>query len=158
MARRNINLQKGLESEIMGSIKVASLVKNEFNSRSPTVKKNTKLGEIRNHIKSSKWGKLFVLAEGNILHGTITLTSIGDFAFDRNLDNLVTAADIAQLHPPYLVETDNIETALKTMKDTEVELIAVVNNDRSMHFLGYTSFHELMCTYNHAILAHHQNS
>ncbi|PPR80149.1 MAG: hypothetical protein CFH06_00096, partial [Alphaproteobacteria bacterium MarineAlpha3_Bin5] len=158
LARRNINLQKGLESEIMGSIKVATLVKSDFNSRSPTVKKNTKLGEIRNHMKSSKFSELFVLAEGNILHGTITLTCIGDFAFDRNLDNLVTAADIAQLHPPYLVEADNIETALKTMKDTEIEFIAVVNNDRSMRFLGYVSFHEIMSTYNHAILAHHQNS
>jgi CIC family chloride channel protein len=95
---------------------------------------------------------LFVLGENGELCGTITLADLSDIAFDHDVDNLINAGDVARLHPPVLVQGDNLETANKVIRDSGEYLIAVVENHETMKFIGTLYEAEMMSAYNKALV------
>jgi len=79
---------------------------------------------------------------------------MSEFAFDPELDQLITASDVARRHPPVLAAGDDLETAMTTMRDNGEEYIAVVENRDNMKFLGCVREGRVMSAYNRALVAH----
>ena len=103
-------------------------------------------------LQKSEAGELFVVDDEGVLFGTITLADMSEFAFDSELDQLITASDVARRHPPVLACTDDLETAMTTMRDTGVEYIAVIEDRKGMKFMGCVREGRVMSAYNRALV------
>jgi CIC family chloride channel protein len=129
------------------SVKVRDVMSRD----SEVVATDMKLQALRDRLQQSPLGKLFVV-KGGVLAGTVTLADLSEVAFDHDFDDLVNAGDVARLHPPILSADDDLGTALKVMRETGEEHIAVVQDHASMTFLGCLHERDAMQSYNRALL------
>jgi CIC family chloride channel protein len=147
LEKRGLDLQGGLEAAHLRSVKVRDVMSRD----SEVVATDMKLQALRDRLQQSPLGKLFVV-KGGVLAGTVTLADLSEVAFDHDFDDLVNAGDVARLHPPILSADDDLGTALKVMRETGEEHIAVVQDHASMTFLGCLHERDAMQSYNRALL------
>lgn len=148
LERAGLDLKGGFETTLLRSIKVRQLV----DKNAATVSVGTGLQDLRHKLQFSETGELFVLRKNDELFGTITLADLSDVAFDHDVDNLINAGDVARLHPPFLVQGDDLEKANKVMRDSGEHFIAVVEDHETMKFIGTLYETEVMSAYNKALL------
>jgi CIC family chloride channel protein len=148
LERAGLDIKGGFESALLRSIKLKKLI----DRNAVTVSLASGLEELRKKLQFSQTGELFVLGENGELCGTITLADLSDIAFDHDVDNLINAGDVARLHPPVLVQDDNLETANKVIRDSGEHFIAVVENHETMKFIGTLYEAEMMSAYNKALV------
>lgn len=148
LERRGHNLRDGLEVALLRSLKVRDVL----SSAGELVTLGVGLPDIRSMLQNSDTGELFVVSDDGGLFGTITLADMSEFAFDPELDQLITASDVARRHPPVLAAADDLETAMTTMRDTGEEYIAVVENRDNLKFLGCVREGRVMSAYNRALV------
>ena len=148
LERAGLDLKGGFETTLLRSIKVRQLV----DKNAATVSVGTGLQDLRHKLQFSETGELFVLRKNDELFGTITLADLSDVAFDHDVDNLINAGDVARLHPPFLVQGDDLEKANKVMRDSGEHFIAVVEDHETMKFIGTLYETEVMSAYNRALL------
>jgi CIC family chloride channel protein len=148
LERAGLDLKGGFETTLLRSIMVRQLI----DRNAETVGVEAGLQELRNKLQFSETGELFVLRKSGELFGTITLADLSDVAFDHDVDNLINAGDVARIHPPILVQSDNLETANKVIRDSGEHFIAVVENQETMKFLGVLYETEVMLAYNNALV------
>jgi CIC family chloride channel protein len=148
LERAGLDLKGGFETTLLRSIKVRQLV----DKNAETVSVGTGLQDLRHKLQFSETGELFVLRKNDELFGTITLADLSDVAFDHDVDNLINAGDVARLHPPFLVQGDDLEKANKVMRDSGEHFIAVVEDHETMKFIGTLYETEVMSAYNRALL------
>ncbi len=147
LEKRGLDIQGGLEAVHLRSVRVIQVMSLD----SEVVPVETKLQGVRDHLQKSRLGQLFVLQDEELI-GTVTLADLSEMAFDHEFDDLVNAGDVARPHPPVLSADDDLATALKMMHDTGEEHIAVVQDTKSMKFLGCVHERDVMESYNHALL------
>lgn len=156
LKRRGIDLKGGFETQIMASIKVRTVL-DAHALDAETVDIGANVQEVRQKLTQSKTGELFVLRDGGALCGTITLSDMSAVAFDPDVDDLINANDLARLHPPVLAEDDDLEAAIRIMRDTGEYHIAVVRDRVSMIFTGCVHHRDVMGAYNRALVeTHHE--
>jgi CIC family chloride channel protein len=148
LAERGLDLRSGLEARLLRSISVRKVMSPDCESLDLDVH----LPRIRMLLQASEAGKLFVLRRDGALFGTITLADLSELAFDPAADDLITASDVARLHPPVLAVTDSLHTALQVMRDSGEDHIAVVEDLRSLRFLGCLHERDAMAAYNRALI------
>ena len=148
LERAGLDIKGGFEAALLRSIKLKKLI----DRNAVTVSLASGLEELRNKLQFSQTGELFVLGENGELCGTITLADLSDIAFDHDVDNLINAGDVARLHPPVLVQGDNLETASKVIRDSGEHFIAVVESHETMKFIGTLYETEVMSAYNRALV------
>ncbi len=148
LARRGHHVKGGHESGLLRSLKVLDIVSHE----SELVTLDVALPELRTMLTGSRSGELFVVRENGALFGTITLADMSEVAFDPEFDDLIKAGDVARMHPPVLLASDTLETALTLMRDADEEHIAVVEDAESMTFVGCVHERDVMDAYNQALL------
>jgi len=147
---RGLDLRDGLEVALLRSLKVRSVL----SSAGELVTLGVGLPDIRSMLQESGSGELFVVNDDGLLFGTITLADMSEFAFDPQLDQLITASDVARRHPPVLAVTDDLEEAMTIMRDNGEEYIAVVEDHETMKFLGCVREGQVMSAYNRALVEH----
>lgn len=148
LKRRGVDVKEGFETEIMKSIRVSEV----YSEDGESILMKECLQDVRIKLQQSPLGEIFVLRDTGELYGTVTLADLSDSAFDHGFDDLITASDVARLHPPVLTVSDDLETALAVMRDTGEEHIAVVDNTSSMAFVGCVHQREVMAAYNRMLL------
>jgi len=148
LERMGLDLKGGFEKALLSSIKVRRLVDRD----GETVNVDAGLQELRRKLQTSDTGELFVLREDGALFGTITLADLSEIAFDHDVDNLINAGDVARLHPPTLNLDDDLETAGKVFRDSGEHFIAVVENQKTMKYIGILYETVAMATYNKALV------
>ncbi len=148
LERMGLDLKGGFEKALLSSIKVRRLVDRD----GETVNVDAGLQELRSKLQTSDTGELFVLREDGALFGTITLADLSEIAFDHDVDNLINAGDVARLHPPTLNLDDDLETAGKVFRDSGEHFIAVVENQKTMKYIGILYETVAMATYNKALV------
>ena len=149
---RGHDLRDGFERTLLRNLKVHEVI----SSAGELVTLGVGLPEIRLMLQKSEAGELFVVDEDGVLFGTITLADMSEFAFDPEIDSLITATDVARRHPPVLAAVDDLETAMTIMRDTGEEYIAVVENHENMKFLGCVREGRVMSAYNRALVENRQ--
>jgi CIC family chloride channel protein len=148
LERRGHDLRDGFEVALLRNLKVRSVL----SSGGELVTLGVGLPDIRSMLQKSEAGELFVINEDGVLFGTITLADMSEFAFDFELDQLITASDVARRHPPVLTACDDLETAMTIMRDNGEEYIAVVESRDNMQFLGCVREGRVMSAYNRALV------
>lgn len=148
LAQRGLDLKGGFESQILRAGQIADVMQDGQETLSPAVP----LAQLRTHLQNCNGGKLFVVDDEEKLLGTITLADLSETAFDLALDPLINAADVARRHPPVLLSSDNLETALHKMSDSGESFLAVVDNIKSHKFVGAVDEKHVMAAYNRALL------
>jgi chloride channel protein, CIC family len=148
LERRGHDLREGLEVALLRNMQVQSVLSNA----GELVTLGVGLPDIRLMLQKSDAGELFVVDDKGALFGTITLADMSEFAFDSELDQLVTASDVARRHPPMLAACDNLETAMMIMRDNGEEYIAVVEDIDNMKFVGFVREGRVMSAYNRALV------
>ncbi len=110
------------------------------------------LQDLRDMLRKSETGGLFVVRDDGVLHGTITLDDLSEVAFDHGFDDLIRAGDVARTQPPVLAADDDLEAAMKMMREVGEHHIAVVESRESMFFLGGVHERDVMAAYNKALV------
>ncbi|MEE9544887.1 MAG: chloride channel protein [Rhodospirillales bacterium] len=148
LERRGLDLKGGFESALLRALGVGQVMSRV----SEPVTRDVGLRDLREMLQQSERGKLFVVRDNGELFGTITLADLSEVAFDPTVDDLIKAGDVAHPRPPVLSVADDLEAALKLMRDTGESYIAVVEDKESMLFLGSVHERDVMSAYNRALL------
>jgi len=152
LKKRNIDLRDGFESEVMNAIKVRHILDHSNNIAAETIGTETTIDEIRKKLSASMTGELFVVKSTGELFGTITLHDCGDTLFDQECDQAVDASEIARVHPPILKESDNLMDAMRVMRESGEDHIAVIRDQHTQKFSGCVHHRDVMTAYNRALL------
>ena len=148
LEQRGYDLKEGFESALLRALDVGHVMARD----SAVVRPETDLPIVRAQLQASAQGRLFVVDAGGHLFGTITLADLSEAAFDPAVDALINAGDVARLHPPTLAAGDDLETALKLIRDTGEPHIAVVEDADTLVFLGCVHERDVMNAYNRALV------
>jgi len=148
LERRGLDLRDGLEVTLLRNLRLTSVL----SRKEKQVPLWVGLPEIRLILLKSDAGELFVVDDSGGLFGTITLADMSEFAFDTELDNLITASDVARRNPPVLTIDENLENALNLMRDSGDDCLPVVENHETMKFLGCVRQGLIMSAYNRALI------
>ena len=148
LLNRGIDVKGGFESEIMRSIPLGQVLKDDGQTVTPAAG----LQELRDCLQHTPHGELFVVDEVGRLSGTITLADLSECAFDHSVDELIKAGDVVRLHPPVLTMSDNLEQALYLMGETGEEHIAVVDNNMTLNYQGCIHQRDVMTAYSRALI------
>ena len=152
LKKRSIDLRDGFENEVMNAIKVRHILDHGTNIAAETIGTTTPIAEIRKKLSASTSGELFVVKPTGELYGTITLHDCGEILFDQECDQAVDAADIARVHPPILKESDNLIDAMRVMRESGEDHIAVIRDKHTQQFSGCVHHRDVMTAYNRALL------
>jgi len=148
LERRGLDLKGGFESGLLRASRVCDVMEEGAERVRPEVP----LSQLRVFLQNSKQGELFVINTDDRLIGTITLADLSETAFDPAMDLLINADDVVRRRPPVLQCNDHLEDALKKMRDSGENLIAVVDDLDSRKFLGAVEEKHVMAAYNRALL------
>jgi CIC family chloride channel protein len=148
LRERGIDLKEGIESEVMQTITVNAVMRHNIS----TVAMSTDLDTLRHLLQDSAVGELFVVRDDGLLHGTITLPDLSDFAFDHDLDGLVNAGDVARPHPPTLSRHDDIETAVALMDKSGETIVPVVEDGDNPVLIGAVTHDDVMTEFNRVLM------
>jgi len=148
LERRGLDLSEGLEVALLRNLRVQSLLSHT----EELVPLWVGLPDIRLMLQRSDNGELFVVDDAGVLFGTITLADMSEFAFDTELDHLITASDVARRNPAVLAGDEDLEKALSLMRDNGEDYISVVENYETMKFLGCVRQGQVMSAYNRALI------
>lgn len=152
LKKRSIDLRDGFENEVMNAIKVRHILDHSTTLAAETIITNTPIAEIRKKLSASTTGELFVVNSTGELFGTITLHDCGDTLFDQECDKSVDASDISRKHPPTLKESDNLVEAMRVMRESGEDHIAVIRDQHTQKFSGCVHHRDVMTAYNRALL------
>lgn len=148
LENRGHDLRDGLEMALLRNLRVRSVI----SSGGELVTMGVGLPDIRSMLQKSEAGELFVVDDNGVLFGTINLADMSEFAFDPELDQLITAFDVARRHPPVLSAADDLETATEIFRENGEDCIAVVEDRESLKFLGCVRQGRVMDAYNRALI------
>lgn len=152
LRRRNVDLRDGFEAEVLDTIKVRHILDHGTNVAAETISMETPITEVREKLSASTTGELFVVQPTGELYGTITLQDCGATLFDNECSDLLRAADLARLHPPILNEGDNLGAAMRIMRESGEDHIAVLRDPHTKVFTGCVHHRDVMTAYNRALL------
>ncbi|MBT3361656.1 MAG: chloride channel protein [Rhodospirillales bacterium] len=148
LARRGLDLRSGFESALLRDLRVRDVMVIECARIGPEVR----LPEIRKLLPGAPGGEIFVVDDDDALVGTITLSDLAGFAFDEDVDDLVTASDVARLHPHVIAITDDLEHAMEVFSNCGEQRIAVVDSIDSLIFHGCVHERDVFAAYNRALV------
>ncbi len=148
LERRGYDLKSGFASSLLRQMVVRDVMSRAGELVTPEVA----LQDLRTMLQLSDSGALFVVREDGTLYGTITLADMSEAAFDRSYDAVLVAADVARRRPPSLAAGDDLDTALKVMRESGESYIAVVDDARTQRYVGCVHERDVMVAYNRALV------
>lgn len=153
LARRGVDVSSRVEADLLQPQRVDSLMSTHFS----WIGLSTSLADLRLYLRTAPYNELFVLTDDGRLYGTITMNDLDDVAlFDKVLDSVVIAADVARRHPPMLEAGDNLQDAITLMETVQEEHIPVVDNRQNRRLVGFVHEKDVVLAYNIALVRHHR--
>lgn len=154
LAGRGIDVAKSrIEADLLRDIQVGGVISDAY----PTTPPSAVLRDVRIQLQTAAFGELFVVDDAGRLAGTITLADLAPEAFDRDLDFLVVARDVARLDPPMLAADQSLQDALQLMQSRLEEHIPVVDDRDNRRMIGVVHERDVMLAYNQALVRLHRD-
>ncbi|HSR55772.1 MAG TPA: chloride channel protein [Alphaproteobacteria bacterium] len=148
LVRRGVRIDGGRETNLLKARKVTEIMADDFE----TVPEDHPLPRIRDKLRISPNGELFVTGEDGKLVGTITLRDLSEAAFDTSYDNLLNASDVLRGNPPALPRDANLEDARNLLDESHEDRLAVVEDTETMAMVGYVRAQDVIHAYNRALM------
>ncbi len=148
LVMRNIGIKEGMETNVMASIQIKDVYRQEFDQISAADNFN----QVVNKVIRGKGGEFPVLNnEGNVT-GIISLDVIKDQMFEKDsLKDILIAGDIANTNFETVSLTDNCKTALDKLRLHSYEALPVVESDENRKIIGMIWQKDILDAYNKAI-------
>lgn len=143
LARRGEHLAHGADRALMERLRAIDAI----DRRTLTVPARATLEEIVEAAQHTRQPAIPVLDDDGVLLGVITYDELRQVMLDRGeLAPVLIAADLAE---PVEVSTpaDSLRVALRRMNARELDLLPVVENEHSQHYLGTISRADLLTAY-----------
>jgi CIC family chloride channel protein len=85
------------------------------------------------------------------LSGFVSVPDVRGILYEEGLSDLVVAREIARPPPPSLTPDDDLETALKRLVATDVDILPVVSHENPRTLLGLLSRRDVLRAYGRAV-------
>lgn len=138
-----IDISKRSEIDILGKIKIKSIMRSDFD----VVDHKMPFRMLLNIILNSNHGDLFVVDDQNNLLGVITLKNIRQAITDRELIDLLIARDLITTVPT-INSNDPVSTAVHKIEEHESDCIPVVESLLSKKIIGIITMNDIIAAYN----------
>jgi len=145
---RGIDLLSNYSSIILQQINVGDVLKRD----GAYVSVDAPLKKIRAELLRAPGGVIFVIAHDRSLYGAISWENVPEDIFDGSLDDVVIAADMADIRPPVLQTSDNLEVATAVFEESGYQQVPVVSPEDGRAYFGCIDEREVMISYNEALL------
>lgn len=130
---RNISIKEGTESNVMESIYVKDVLKQEFNNVSAT----DNFSHVVNKVIRGTGPEFPVMAPNGSLVGMLSIYDIKDYLFEKDsLQDILIASDIANVSFEFVHPDDNCSIALEKMSRHDSEGLPVVDPNDKRVLLG----------------------
>jgi CIC family chloride channel protein len=136
-------IEHGVNIDILQNMKIKSLI----NSNAPFIHANTSFNEVLNIFINSKNTTFPVVDHNDRLIGIITMRDIRPLLQDRDIAPLLLAMDIMSENVFVLQPDDSFDQALRKMEIDDNELLPVVNDTKSMRYLGIVTKDHILKQY-----------
>lgn len=130
-------------TDLLAGIRVAEA---GIDDRALVLRPGSTLEECRAVLRDSHQSVFPLLDEHRRLVGVVGLDDLRTILYDRNLDGMVVAQDIAAAETWSLIGDDTLATALKRFDAANLEELPVVDDDD--RYLGLASRHRVVARYN----------
>lgn len=148
LVRRGINIRKEMRRDILENMKVKEILRKDIASVPPSAPIDT----ILSAFEQGKHGTIPVVEKNGKFHGIITINEmLTSLKYKDSLKNLVVAKDLARMGT-FVVETDNLNEALKKFIESESDVLPVIQKGKEkIKILGIISRHDLLSAYSREV-------
>lgn len=143
-----IDVNMGRESAILRDLYVQDIMRSD----PPTVRIDTRFGEILDGFLTESHDSWFVVDEHEALCGTINLHDIKSVLQQQGLRWVVIAADVMQPADEVVHRRDNLEDAIAVLSQAQEGEIPVIEDDRSRRLVGTLNRTDVLELYNREVL------
>lgn len=145
---QGINIQHGREVSILNSILVESIMSREV----VCIPKETPFKNILKTISYSQNLYFPVTDQEGCMTGIISFSDIREVFFEKHLEELIVADELATKDVVYLTPKQNLNQALEVFSEMDVEQLPVVREDDSARVVGMLNQADVINVYNREIL------
>jgi CIC family chloride channel protein len=148
LIRRGTDIRAGKEVNIMKSLRVEeSMTRNV-----ETIPEDMPLKQLIGYTLGSKHSSFPVVDKEGLLTGILTFQDFKEIIYERGLDDLVIAKDLATTRIITVANTDNLDTALKKIGFRNIEQLPVVDSRNPRKLIGILSRRDIFAAYNKALI------
>ena len=148
LRRRGINIHRGREVSIMGSIKVGDVM----NKNVETILETAPFRKILTIISRSTNSYFPVVNNNKKMVAILSFSDMREVMFEEGLKDLVVAKDLATTEVITLSPKDNLNEALEKFVAIDVAQLPVVDSKKPDRVIGMLSRGDLISSYNKKVL------
>ncbi len=143
-----INIQHGREVSILNSI----LVKDVMNTNVTSIPERMPFRKILETISYSKNFYFPIVDEQGDMTGILSFSDIREVFFEKGLEDLVVASELATHKVVTLTPENNLNEAMKKFAKLDVEQLPVVRGDDPLKVIGMVTRGDVIASYNREVL------
>jgi CIC family chloride channel protein len=147
LAKMGINLHAGKEVNLLKSIKVKESMVNV----AETIPENMHFKDLINYIPKSKHISFPIVDSDNLLTGIISIQDFRGIAYEKGLEDLLIAKDIATIDVLTVTPEDDLNVAMQKIGTRNIDQLPVVSEDNPRKIVGMLSRRDIISSYNKAI-------
>jgi CIC family chloride channel protein len=148
LSRAGIDLEAGKERNIMKSLLVGDVM-----TRDPeSIPENMTLRQFNQFIVSTRHTNFPLVSRNGELTGIISVQDFAGVVFEGDLFDLVVVKELATLDVITVVESDNLDCAMRKIGYRNIEQLPVVDRESGRKLLGIISRRDMVSAYNRALM------
>ena len=148
LVRRGINIRSGKEMHIMESL----LVKDAMTKKVEVIRENMPFKELVQFVPNSKYTNFPIVDAEGKLSGIISLQDFREVIFEKHLEDLIVAKELATADVITITPDQNLSEALTKIGFRNIEQLPVVNKKDPRKIVGMLSRRDIISAYNKALL------
>jgi CIC family chloride channel protein len=148
LARKGVNIHAGKEINVLKSIQVGDVM----NRQVETIPEHLPLGKLTERIAAGKYNSFPVVNDQGDLVGVLSFLDYHDILFNRDLDHLVVAGELATRSVVTVSVEDSLFTALDRITSKDFSILPVVDSANPRVIRGILTRRDIISAYNSAVL------
>ncbi|WP_373046430.1 chloride channel protein [Vulgatibacter sp.] len=147
LSARGISVRSHREQVVLRSMHVEQAMTREL----ATIAESTALKEILTMLTTTTYSTFPVVNARNELYGLITVQDVRGILYEEGLSDLVVAKELARPATATLTPDDDLETALKKLVASDVDILPVVSRENPRELVGLLSRRDVLRAYGRAV-------
>ena len=148
LIRKGIDIREGKEINVLKSIPVTEVM----NPHVETLYEGLPLRKLSDIIPKSKFNSFPVINSDNRLTGILSYFDYNQFLFEKDLEDLVLANDLATRNVVTVSTDDNLYDAFAKISAKDFAILPVVSPDSASRLMGIITRSDIVGAYNKAVI------
>lgn len=142
LRRAGIDLSGSGEIDLLGKIRVRSLMRRDF----PVVSGRTPFRDLLSTLEHTDAGEVFVVNDQGIFAGVVSLRDVRGAMIDNEMSGLLIAGDVT-IPVSCVYENDPVSRAIGKIEYYDIESIPVAREDAPTTIIGYLTRQDIIQAY-----------